>query len=338
MLTGTKAFVRTNYGDTDPWDVEMGVVQGSVLAAVLFLVFVSTLPGALARLSPTINGLKIPPQLFADDGNLFAIGARASKAIVEGCEDWSNLWKMIINGVKSNSMSMQGNEAQIFRDRKAFLLVAHAVLLGVGVDTNGVFTVAFLRELLKRLADRIKQIMRAGVRLGALRPDMGLFLYTTLAQSIIQYSLPMMSGCPMQAGRLDAEQAKFAKDFLSLPPSTPDYAARAELGLFDYDLMADMAMLMLQHKVHRSRDSFTKKLTHWKMGDTDTSLRVVDSCTAKLNSLAPTTSWPGFLRLPRIVAKRVLRKGVLRNQKQRWEHNEAMYGYKTENAGLSKPH
>ena len=48
MLTNTFAFVRTNFGDTKTFRLPEGVLQGSVLAAILFLVFIDPLVAAQA--------------------------------------------------------------------------------------------------------------------------------------------------------------------------------------------------------------------------------------------------------------------------------------------------
>ena len=333
MLTGTKSYVQTNFGDTEPWDVDMGIIQGSVLSAVLFIIFISHLSTDLEHLAPVINGITFPPQLFADDGTLLAVGDMACRSITDGTVEWAAKWKMVLNMVKSKSMALAEDAPQLYEDESLFSLVSNAVSLGVGIDRRGVYSMVYLRTLLKRLVTRVKSIMQAGVRLGALRPDMGMHLYTTLAQSIVKYALPLSDPSSKQVQQLEEQQERFALDFLSLPLSTPPHAAKAELGLIDYDLRSRVSKLLLHHRIQTSPDAFTRKLLVWDLGNGST----LSSCRNELRTLMPSSSWERFTNLPYQVAKTDLKDAATKTQIQRWREHERTQGHLTANAGISKP-
>ena len=67
MLTDTTSCVRTNFGDTRTFRTRVGIIQGSVLAASLFAVYISPISDELASLSSAFNSILFPPQLYADD-------------------------------------------------------------------------------------------------------------------------------------------------------------------------------------------------------------------------------------------------------------------------------
>ena len=66
LLQDTFYYVRTNFGDTTPFRTTMGVVQGSVLAALFFTLLITPLVEALRAYSPVINGMRIAPRFFAE--------------------------------------------------------------------------------------------------------------------------------------------------------------------------------------------------------------------------------------------------------------------------------
>ena len=151
---------------------------------------------------------------------------------------------MGLNIIKSKALSMQGREKPLYDDEKHFEMVINAILLGVGIDNQGVYSTAYLRTLLERFVTRVHAVMRAGVRLGALRADMGMYLFNTMAQSLIKYALPLTAPESPQIVKLENEQTRFAKNFMRFPRDTPDHAAKAEMGLLDYDLQSRISGLL----------------------------------------------------------------------------------------------
>ena len=70
MLTGTKARVRTNYGDTEEFEIEQGVTQGGVLSALLFIIFITPMAQEISTSPMILEGMKLLTQFFADDCTL----------------------------------------------------------------------------------------------------------------------------------------------------------------------------------------------------------------------------------------------------------------------------
>ena len=95
MLSRTKYYVRTNYGDSDIFASMVGVVQpeGSVLATFLFAIYITPMSEALKRFSQKFEGQRIPPQLFADDSLLVSDSPAYRVRLIEACLSWAKKWK-----------------------------------------------------------------------------------------------------------------------------------------------------------------------------------------------------------------------------------------------------
>ena len=303
MLTGTRTYARTNFGDTETWEVVDGIIQGSVLSAILFIIFISLIADDLRPLSPDINGERIVPQLFADDGTLYAVGEKACKIIIEGCLRWAGKFNMVLNMKKSKALTLTERKRPLYEDENHFemAMVRNAILLGVGINGQGVYSSAYQRTLLERFVTRVQAIMKAGVKMGALRADRGMYLFNTMAQSLIKYALPLTTPESEQIRKLDIEQSRFAKNFMDFPKGTPDHAAKAELGLLDYDIQSKMAGLLMHKRIHNTGDAFTRRLVGWKKGAGKGSM--LDAQIEALGDMLPGTTWEGFATIPYEVAK-----------------------------------
>ena len=91
-ISGRKERVVLN-GKTTLWgDIDAGVLQGSVLGPLLFLIYTNDLP----------DNLKSNPKLFADDTSIFSVitdpnTSFATQKDLDELFNWSVQWRMLFN-------------------------------------------------------------------------------------------------------------------------------------------------------------------------------------------------------------------------------------------------
>ena len=106
-LTGRKQRVFFNGHETEWKDVEAGVIQGSVLGPILFLIFISDINEYLPK------GVEI--EKYADDIIAYIIGKQVltqnlPQDIVDGIQAWCTINKMRLNTTKCKTLVVQGKQ------------------------------------------------------------------------------------------------------------------------------------------------------------------------------------------------------------------------------------
>jgi hypothetical protein len=267
MLTDTRSFVRTNHGDTATFETIIGVLMGSVLGPLLFLIFITPMAKDLAHLSPTIEGLKLRPWLFADDGLLIGLTPTQRDKLLGGCILWARKWQAKVKAAKTKLFTYSGvDEAASLIMQETFGEANQIMYLGVGIDKKGVFSWGQAKVQLKSLVSKSTALLDVGVRLGGLNADMGLYLFGCMAVSLVSHALPVSDPKSHRVRLLNEAQADFARSFLGLPDSVPHHVALAEMGLIPYWLRAAQAGYMLYIRaVQNEEDDITIEMMDWEL-------------------------------------------------------------------------
>ena len=162
LLTRTISYVKTNFGNTLPFHTLVGVIQGSVLAAVLFTLHITPLAAALANTSEDFGITRLPPQMFADDVTLLATRIAKFRLLIELTLAWSKKWGSVVNMDKSMVMIAlmeQGPGPQL---TFAFPQTNNLTLLGAAIVPNGVMNPTTLdTRVVMPLLGKIQTKLRA---------------------------------------------------------------------------------------------------------------------------------------------------------------------------------
>ena len=336
ILSNISAFVRTNFGDTEKFRLKEGVLQGSVLAAILFLVFINPLVDALRPHSPMFNGIQFAAQLFADDILLPGDSRLGRSRLIELTIAWSLRWLSSIKDPKSYLLSTTETDLPdtIVWD-KIFRELSKVLHLGVGIDREGVLHISHVYGKIEDYIKRLDQLTNAGLHLGGIRADACVDLFEQSALSLVSYCFAL---CPPGSRRvklLDDAQANFATNFLGLPKSTPGAIGKSELGLLDFDLRVTRSLLLMLHRVENNNlDPLTKNMIRWPISQSGTTF--LSQGQEEMSSIISNTPMSALMSIPYQQASLVLKQACHSKQNSRWlegQHGTSPLAYHTRAKG-----
>ena len=319
ILNGITGFVRTNFGDTPTFRLSEGVLQGSVLAAILFLIFINPLIDALRPHSPVFNNTPFPPQLFADDLTIAAASWASRTKLIELTIAWSIRWKSSIGALKSPLLTTNpaGDNAETRVWGKVFKEMSKVFHLGLGINREGVYTVAHVHSKLTKLTDKLRTITDSGIFLGGIVAEAGIDLFQQSALSVISYVFSLCHPRSRKAMLLDGAQIEFANRFLGLPKDTPGSIGKSELGLIDIRLRVARSRLLLLHRiVNNKHDCLTNKMLTWPLDRSGGTF--MSECENILRELDPGMPLSFVLQSPYIQASYALKRATQLKQQDMW--------------------
>ena len=324
LLTGTSAFVRTNYGDTTHFMTTQGVVQGSVLAALLFTLLVTPLSTDLKEASITLEGTRIAPQLYADDCTTPAIGEENTKEMLEMIVAWSRRWGLIVKSTKSAIMPVQSvKEKHLLKTLsiKGMLFKEKSSIKLLGLHIKGTATVSTLQahQVMSQIAQRTRRQMLRLTSARTISVGVLMRIFNELAMSICAYSLPHARRAQRPSIIIQTQRTKLLLEYFGLPQNTPPGKLHADLGIPDIDTELAVLRLRTLHKVYNNReDPLTRNMLKWNLKPGNPHSSRLHEAQKLLSDLRMTISIASFLRNPYEMMKLSLKQSMVKENKRRW--------------------
>ena len=338
MLTGTKAQVRTNYGKTKIFNTVQGVVQGSVLAALFFILLVNPLIKALKHTAPSIGGIRINAQLFADDTTLPATSLNQSAEQLGVCFAWANRWNMIIKEIKTHLMTLFPNGESFEIQGMIFKEVATLRLLGIAMDRNGVCANTQAQILSRKLAVATKRLLSITTTDESVQLGLALFLYRALALSICAYSLPHAPNSPITLSKISKKQVLILRMITRTGDNADEHCLNSELGVLSLTLEAWSRRLLCLHKaINNNQDPLTKKLLELQITPGDESSTEIQAAAKLLDKIGVKMNIRALFKIQYDEAKTIIQTAAKGRMRLDWERRTELGNAAQVRLGRIKP-
>ena len=304
MLTDTKASVRTNFGDTRFFRITQGVTQGSVLAALLFIIIATPLSKALSKWAPEIDGIKMLTQFFADDCTLLATSPAQREILLTKFLAWTNRWNFVVKTNKTHLFTRQ-RESEYFALEDLILKeVEKFRLLGVEIEKKGLVTAQQLHVIEGMTAKRVATLAKVASSTIPVQTKMMLFLYRAILQTVGAYAAPHVRKKRGLHGMRDKSQMKIIRRIMGISDEVSDFAIRSELSLLDSETQTSVLRLLLVHRlVNNEQDTLTVAMLNFPLIPGKADSTEMQEAQKQLATLGSYMDMEAFLDTPYQAAK-----------------------------------
>ena len=273
LYSNNRAKVRIGDYESEYFNINSGVMQGSKLGPILFNIFINDLLVELhnSKAGAKIGRCYISALGFADDVSLVADRPEKLQALIVICGKWAekngmsfNISKckaMVLNRSKKGlSFSLSGTEIEIVEKIK---------YLGV-IWSRSRQTSLYSRhisKMLEKAETRINAIRHMGFHSDGLRPETSVRMYKILVRPILEYAAQVLSYSHYYVKerkannieeptsivrRLEKFQNRVLKKLISCPKMTPPAVLRLLTGIMPISGRIDMLKLRYFWKIHNS--------------------------------------------------------------------------------------
>lgn len=257
MYGKVQSCVKSNFGFTNFFPIDVGTRQGCNLSPALFNIYVNDLPSVLDKMycnQPKLMDRKISCLLYADDLILLSYSSEGLQKLISATEAFCNKWQLTINVNKTKILIAHKRYSKMMNFKlynKTIDVVEKFCYLGLELNSKGTFKDAIDR--LYNKAFRAYMSLKENFSFNNGTPVKVLTkLYETMIQPILLYGCELwgIHGWRLNQvacirnfmlsknNKFEIFHNKFCKQSLGLNNQAPDILAKAELGR--YPLMGNI--------------------------------------------------------------------------------------------------
>jgi len=252
------AVVRTRTSDTDPFPINVGVLQGETLSANLFTLYLDDVTSYIERNSLfgiLVNSIRLVHMLlFADDIVLVSETMEGLQSKIDALSQYLEVNMLRVNLGKTKVIVFRKKGRLLKKDRFMWInesieIVKEYTYLGVTFSSSGLFNIQAKRATSKSLSalNAVWEIFCKGRLKEQESRDC---LYKSIVQSTLMYCSEVWGiGHDVELERV---HQRYIKRLLRLPRNTPQYFARIETGNTHIKIEVIKRVFKFFHKVLKS--------------------------------------------------------------------------------------
>ena len=199
LYTSNSASIRIGDYMTESFSIESGVMQGSKLGPILFIIYINDLLEQLedSKLGVHIWNIVISALGFADDIILLADNVKNLQRLIDICAAWSKINGMDFNTDKCKVMILNGKRKKIYftLHHKILEVVNKYKYLGITLSNTRLTSLItkHVSHVIEKAEKRVNCIRHLGFTSDGLRPQTSIEMYKILVRPILEYPAQVTS-------------------------------------------------------------------------------------------------------------------------------------------------
>ena len=268
--------VKTRHGRTKAFETTAGVLQGSMLSPILFLLLVNDIQKKVSEQKihnpeiddeawdPEIKGVEVGNTsvhclLYADDLVLLSTSPTELQVMLNRCAEYGKKWRLKFNAKKTEIISYSSAKNVWTLNQKKVKEVDKYKYLGVIFENWGEKLPNQTKKMTKKFTKKCQNV-RWLISSGAcFAPKLSGFLYQSLCRPLLEYGAQVLPSKSVDFEKLEKAQTTQLKLFLGLKPKTKNETVRCLSGIEPLCSRWQKLKLLFANKVSQLPDFWLVK-------------------------------------------------------------------------------